>query len=83
MNVRNVVRMSATSVSQNSTVSALNAMRKTRFENDYFIGVEDNKLIITNRRSMTDFHEKLTQLLKEYGVDIDVENFNPQGDDWP
>ncbi|MEM2941412.1 MAG: hypothetical protein QW304_07690 [Thermoproteota archaeon] len=58
-------------------------LRQLRFANDYFISIDNGKITVTNRRSMIDFFYKLTSELKKLGVDIEVEHFDPQGDDWP
>jgi len=60
------------------------SLRDLRFQSDYFIEVSEDGVTITNRRIMVDFYQKLKQLLQEeYGVELFLKKFDPQGDDWP
>ncbi|MEM4449343.1 MAG: hypothetical protein QXQ33_00765 [Nitrososphaerota archaeon] len=59
------------------------SLRKMRFDNDYFIEVSSDGVVITNRRSMSDFYERLKQLLTNFGIELKTEHFDPNGEDWP
>ena|GEM_PF-4184247 len=63
----------------------LEDLRRKRFESDYFIVVGPAEVIVTNRRALEaeSFFQELSRGLREYGISLNVEEHDPNKEDWP